>query len=138
MLANRELQSMCIQTRRILIIHPDNAIKEMMQLCLETIPDCEVITVNSGIDGIGKASAEQIGAILLDLDETMPDLGWREIVRDLKQNPLTNCIPLILLTATPQSQELLQFQHRRKIKAIAKSFDLFNLASQISILLNWN
>lgn len=127
---------MCIETRRILLIHTDDAIAEMMLLCLETIADCEVTTVNSGIQAIERAS--EADAILLDLDEKMPDLCWREIVQNLKQDSLTNAIPLILLTATPQSQELLEFQKNEELKAIAKSFDLLNLANQISLLLNWN
>ncbi|MBW4537221.1 MAG: response regulator [Pleurocapsa minor HA4230-MV1] len=127
---------MCIKTRRILLIHTDDAIAEMMLLCLETIADCEVTTVNSGIQAIERAS--EADAILLDLDEKMPDLCWREIVQNLKQDSLTNAIPLILLTATPQSQELLEFQKNEELKAIAKSFDLLNLANQISLLLNWN
>ncbi|MGL5075302.1 MAG: response regulator [Waterburya sp.] len=126
---------MCIKTRRILLIHTDDAIAEMMLLCLETISDCEVTTVNSGIKAIERAT--EADAILLDLDEQMPDLCWREIVQNLEQNPSTNSIPLILLTATPQSQEMLTFQQQKKIRAIAKSFDLLNLANQISILLNW-
>jgi CheY-like chemotaxis protein len=129
---------MPIETRRILLINDDNNTQEMMQLCLETILNCEVIVVDSATDGIRKASREKIDAILLDLDETMPDLSWSEIINNLKQNPRTNCITLILLTSTPQSQELLQFQQIGDTKAIAKSFDLFNLASQVSILLNWN
>lgn len=127
---------MCIETRRILLIHAEDAIAELMLLCLETIPDSEVITVDSGMEGIENASAADV--ILLDIDEIMPDLCWREIVQNLKQNSLTNSIPLILLTATPQSQELLEFQKNEELKAIAKSFDLLNLANQISLLLNWN
>ncbi|NJK57224.1 MAG: response regulator [Pleurocapsa sp. SU_5_0] len=127
---------MPIETRRILLIHTDDAIAEMMLLCLETIPDSEVITVDSGLEGIENASAADV--ILLDIDETMPDLCWREIVQNLKQNSSTNSIPLILLTATPQSQELLEFQQNEELKAIAKSFDLLNLVNQISLLLNWN
>ncbi|HHP7232968.1 MAG TPA: response regulator [Xenococcaceae cyanobacterium] len=129
---------MCLKTQRILLIERDNSMREMMQLCLETIPHCEVITVNSVIKGIETASVAKIDAILLDLDETIPDLIWQEIVRDLSQNPLTHCIPLILLTTTPLCQELLQLQQLLPIKAIAKSFDLLNLASQVSLLLDWN
>jgi CheY-like chemotaxis protein len=129
---------MLIETRRILLINSDNAIKEMMQLCLETIPNCEVLSVNSGLEGIRQASTQKIGAILLDFDETMPDLSRGEIVRNLKQNSLTKNIPLILLTITPQSPELFELKQMGEIKAITKSFDLLNLASQISRLLNWN
>ncbi|MDJ0595093.1 MAG: hypothetical protein QNJ72_34795 [Pleurocapsa sp. MO_226.B13] len=57
----------------------------------------------------------------------MPDLCWREIFQNLQQNLLTRNIPLILLTATPQSRELLEFQQTREVQAIAKSFDLLNI-----------
>ncbi|MBE9046869.1 response regulator [Pleurocapsales cyanobacterium LEGE 10410] len=125
---------MCIEVRRILLIHADDAVKEMLLLCLETIPCCEVITVDSGIEGIDKAS--EADAILLDIDETMPDLCWREIAQNLQQNLVTRNIPLLLLTATPQSSELIEFPKTASVKAIAKSFDLLNLASEISGLLD--
>jgi CheY-like chemotaxis protein len=126
---------MCIQTRRILLIHAEDTVKEMLLLCLETTIDCKVVTVNSGIEGIEKASEADV--ILLDLDETMPDLCWREIVQILQQNPLTNSIPLILLTATPHSPEISEFQQTGEVRAIAKSFDLLKLAHHLSILLDW-
>ena len=125
---------MCIN-RRILLIHVDDTVKEMLLLCLETIPNSKVVAVNSGVEGIEQASEADV--ILLDLDETMPDLCWREIVRSLKQNPVTNSIPLILLTATPQSEEIFELQKTRQARAIAKSFDLLRLANHLSILLNW-
>lgn len=125
---------MPIKTRRILLIHADDVVKEMLLLCLETIPNCEITTIDFGIEAIEKGWEADI--ILLDTDETMPDLCWQEIWHCLKQNSLTHSIPLILLTATPQSPELIEFQQTQAIKAIAKSFDLLNLASQISCLLD--
>lgn len=138
MLARRELLSMPIETRRIVLISCENGIQEMMQLCLETILNCEAIVANSGVEGIERAATTKPGAILLDLDETLPDLSWRETICNLKQNPLTENIPLILLTASPQSQELIGLKQIAEIEAIPKSFDLLNLASQVSRLLHWN
>ncbi len=129
---------MPIETQRILLINCDRAVEEMMQLCLETILNCKVIIVSSGVDALARVSAGQIEAILLDIDEILPDLSWSEIIQDLQQNPLTNQIPIILLTSTPQSSELVKLKQTKAIKAIAKSFDLLNLATQIAILLNWD
>lgn len=125
---------MPIKTRRILLIHADDVVKEMLLLCLETIPNSEVITVDSGIEAIVKAI--EVDLILLDIDEAMPDLCWQEIFQNLKRNFLTYSIPIILLTATPQSSELIKFQQTRSITAIAKFFDLLNLANHLSILLD--
>ncbi|MGD1918559.1 MAG: response regulator [Pleurocapsa sp.] len=129
---------MPVETRRILLVNCDPGIKEMIQLCLETIPNCKVIIVNSNIEAIERASARQISAILLDLDEISADLSWSEIIKDLKQNQFTNSIPLILLTHTPQAKEIVKLQQAKGIKAIAKSFNLLSLASQLSVLLGWN
>lgn len=134
MLVQRDFPQMPIKTRRILLIHADDVVKEMLLLCLETIPNCEVITVGFGIEAIVKAI--EVDLILLDVDEAMPDLGWQEIFQNLKQNSLTYSIPIILLTATPRSQELVEFQQTRSITALAKSFDLLNLANHLSTLLN--
>lgn len=131
-----ELTLMDIKARRILIIHADDAIKEMLLLCLETIPNCRAIAVSSGIEGIKQA--KEVDAILLDVDEAIPDLGWREIARCLQQDPLTNSIPIILLTATPRSDELIKFQLVNEVKAIAKTFDLMATAERVADLLNWN
>lgn len=127
---------MPIETQRILLINCDRAVEEMMQLCLETILNCKVIIVSSGVDALARVSAGQIEAILLDIDEILPDLSWSEIIEDLQQNPLTNQIPIILLTSTLQSSELVKLKQIKAIKAIAKSFDLLNLATQIATLLN--
>ncbi|MGV2831911.1 response regulator [Myxosarcina sp. GI1(2024)] len=129
---------MPIKTRQIVLISCENSIQEVMQVCLETILNCEAIVANSGAEGIERAAIELPRAILLDLDETMPDLSWREIICNLKQNSSTNNIPLILLTASPQSQELIRLQQITELEPVVKSFDLLNLASQISRLLRWN
>ncbi len=124
-------------TRHIVLINSDDLIQEMMQFCLETILNCKLIAVHSGLEAIERASEEVIDAILLDLDQDLLSLNNREIISDLKQNPLTNSIPLVLLTSFPQSQEIIKFQRMGEIKAIAKSFDLSNLAERLSTLLDW-
>ena len=107
----------------------------MLLLCLETIPNCKAIAVNSGIEGIEKA--QSVDAVLIDVDETIPDLSWQELVENLQQSPLTNSIPLILLTANPQSQEIIQFQKQGDIRTIVWSFDLLTTADRVAISLNW-
>ncbi|MEL6788478.1 MAG: response regulator [Cyanobacteria bacterium J06607_15] len=125
---------MSTKIRRILLIHADDAVKEMLLLCLETIPNSQIIAIDSGIEAITKAA--EVDFILLDMDEAMPDLRWQEIFQNLKRNSLTYPIPIILLTATPQSQELIELQKTESVRAIAKSFDLLNLANDISNLLD--
>lgn len=134
MLAPRNFPRMSTKTRRILLIHADDVVKEMILLCLETISNSKIIAIDFGIEAIEKGLDANI--ILLDIDEAMPDLRWQEIFQNLKRNPLTCSIPVILLTATLQSPELVEFAETHSITAIAKTFDLLNLANDISNLLD--
>ena len=61
------------------------------------IPDCTVITSDSGAEGLKKAEAEQPDAILLDIK--MPEMDGFEVCRHLKSNEKTKHIPVVMLTA---------------------------------------
>nr|WP_254658133.1 response regulator [Pleurocapsa sp. PCC 7327] len=127
-----------LPTRRILLISQEKAVQEITQICLETVANCEVLTADSGNEGIAKAETQQVNAILLDLDEMTVDPDWRAIVQTLQNNPATRRIPVILLTTTEHSKDLPQFNQTGVRAAIAKSFDLLTLASQVAAALEWN
>lgn len=126
------------EARQILLIDGEKAIQEVTQLCLETVANCEVLTANSGSEGIVKAKTERVDAILLDLDEAVFDMDWLTIFQNLQRNPATQHIPVILLTATLQAKDLPQLTQMGARKVISKSFDLLTLASQIAAVLNWS
>ncbi|MBF2022670.1 MAG: response regulator [Hydrococcus sp. C42_A2020_068] len=127
-----------LPTRRILLISQEKAVQEITQICLETVANCEVLTADSGNEGIAKAETQQVNAILLDLDEMTVDPDWYAIVQTLQNNPATRHIPVILLTTTEHSKDLPQFNQTGVRAAIAKSFDLLTLASQVAAALEWN
>jgi CheY-like chemotaxis protein len=123
--------------RRILLIDNEKSIRELAQLCLEIGTNCEVLTADSGGEGIVKAETERIDAVLLDLDEKMLDMDWLTILQNLRENPATHHIPVLLLSATAKSTD---FANLTKIGAkavIAKSFDLLNLADRVAAVLDW-
>lgn len=60
--------------KRILVIDDEDDIREVAQLCLETVGGWEVITASSGSEGLAKALAELPDAIILDV--MMPKDGW--------------------------------------------------------------
>jgi len=61
------------------------------------VPDCFVITAQSGTEGIEKARTELPDTILLDI--IMPEMDGFEVCADLKSNEKTKHIPIIMLTA---------------------------------------
>ncbi|MEH2053267.1 response regulator [Nostoc sp.] len=124
-----------MKTRRILLIENKNAIREVTQLCLETVKGWEVLTAVSSQEAIAKTKAQTVDVILVDLDTFAADRDLSTILHQLQNNPVTQDIPVILLTTTVLSQE--QFTKLGVRTAIAKPFDLITLASQVSAVLGW-
>jgi len=65
------------------------------------VPDCEVITAQSGALGIKRAKEEQPDTILLDV--RMPEMDGYEVCKRLKSDDTTKHIPVIMLTAIEKS-----------------------------------
>lgn len=122
--------------KRILIIDDEQAIQAVASLSLKMEADWQVITANSGTEGIAIAAQEQPDAILLDV--MMPILDGIETFKQLQQGPVTRNIPVILLTAKAQAAEQQQFQSLGVAGVITKPFNSLTLASQIAQVLGWS
>jgi CheY-like chemotaxis protein len=122
--------------KRILIIDDEPSIREVAQICLETVANWEVIIAASGQEGLVKAEAEQPDAILLDV--MMPDMDGFTTLKKLQENPATANLPVILLTAKVQPSDRLHYQELGLKAAIAKPFEPLKLANEIAQVLGWD
>ena len=98
------------------------------------MPDCTVVTAQSGMEGIGKARAELPDTILLDIK--MPDMDGFETCRRLKADESTKHIPVIMITAIktdPQSR--IKGLEIGADAFIAKPIDEYELVSQVKVAL---
>jgi len=125
-----------ILSRRILIIDDEDDIREVAALSLETVADWEVIVANSGVQGLARAIQSQPDAILLDV--MMPGMDGPTTFRELRKNPATARIPVLLLTAKVQSTDQRRFAELGVEAVLFKPFDPLTLAAQISQVLGWN
>jgi CheY-like chemotaxis protein len=116
--------------KRILIIDDEADIREATQICLEITGQWQVLTAASGRDGFVQAAAEQPDAILLDV--MMPGMDGLATFQLLQNNPETQHIPIILLTAKAQSDEQRQLAQLNVAAVITKPYDPFNLSEQVA------
>ncbi len=121
--------------KRILVIDDDEDIQDVALVALEVVGGWEVVTASSGNEGIRLAATEQPDAILLDV--MMPDLDGIATLEQLKANPVTKSIPVILLTAKVQSGDRDRFAQLDIIAIIAKPFKTMLLADQVTKILSW-
>ncbi len=123
-------------TKQMLVIDDEDDIREVAQLCLEMFGGWQVLTASSGSEGLVLAEVEQPDAILLDV--MMPDRDGIATFRELQANPITQHIPVILLTAKVQSADRHQFAGLGVTALITKPFDPLTLAEQVAAALGWS
>lgn len=121
-------------TKRILIIDDEADIREATQICLEVTGEWQVLTASSGNEGLMKAATEKPDAILLDI--MMPGMDGLATFQNLQENPDTQNIPIILLTAKAQSTEQREFSQLKVAAIITKPYDPFSLSNQLASALS--
>lgn len=77
----------------ILVIDDDKAITELMSMLLKT-HGFEVITTNTGAEGINLAKTNNPGVVLLDL--MMPDVDGWQVCKAIRK---FNNVPILILSA---------------------------------------
>lgn len=120
---------------RVLIIDDENDIREVAALSLETVAGWEVLVANSGAQGLARAIEHQPDAILLDV--MMPGMDGPTTFRELRKNPATAHIPVLLLTAKVQGNDQRRFADLGVEAVLFKPFDPLTLSSQIAGVLGW-
>src|SRR6204780_5522791 len=120
---------------RVLIIDDEEDIREVAALSLETVAGWQVYMANSGAQGLARAGEHQPDAILLDV--MMPGMDGPTTFRELRKNPATAKIPVLLLTAKVQSNDQRRFADLGVQAILFKPFDPLTLSNQIEKILGW-
>jgi CheY-like chemotaxis protein len=121
---------------KILIIDDEDDIREVAALSLQTVAGWDVIVASSGAQGVARASEQRPDAILLDV--IMPGMDGPTTFRELRKNPATAGIPVLLLTAKVQGSDQRRFADLGVQAILFKPFDPLTLSSQISSALGWS
>ncbi len=82
--------------KKILVVDDEPDMVEMLKLILESA-SYEVLTAYDGQEGVEKARSDRPDAIILDL--MMPRKDGFQACKELKGDPATTMIPVLVLTA---------------------------------------
>jgi len=121
---------------KILIIDDEDDIREVASLSLQTVAGWDVIVASSGAQGVARASEQRPDAILLDV--MMPGMDGPTTFRELRKNPATAGIPVLLLTAKVQGSDQRRFADLGVHAVLFKPFDPLTLSTQIASALGWS
>ncbi len=123
-------------TKRILIVDDEEAIRELACACLEDLRGWEAIVAASGREGLLKAEANPLDAILLNV--SMPEMDGFRFFAELQDNPVVHAIPVILLTAKVLADDRVRFTQMGVAGVSTKPFDPVELSEQVAEILGWS
>jgi diguanylate cyclase (GGDEF)-like protein len=91
--------------------------------------DIELVSAESGGKGLEEARRIQPAMILLDLD--MPDMDGFEVLRHLKNDPVTLDVPVIVLSGLQSAQDKVMAFDLGAVDYITKPFNLTELRVRV-------
>lgn len=120
---------------RVLCIDDDSRLFELLASYLGP-NGVTLVHAADGRQGLAALEGGVFDAVLLDV--MMPGMDGPSTFRELRKNPLTAKIPVVLLTAKVQSSDQRRFADLGVEAVLFKPFDPLTLSSQIAGALGWN
>jgi CheY-like chemotaxis protein len=118
---------------KVLIVDDDDMIRSVVRIALQKVNFWTVIEADNGVNGLSIAASEQPDVVLLDFQ--MPRMDGAQTIAGLKQNPATQAIPVIFLTAKTGRRARGAYEQMGAIGTIEKPFDPLLLGEDILRLL---
>jgi CheY-like chemotaxis protein len=118
-----------ILIRKILLVDDEADIRTISRLSLSNIGKWAVVEAKSGLDAVEVAAREAPDLILLDV--MMPGMNGPTTFGKLREQPSTQTIPIIFMTAKVQKHEIDELLALGATGIIRKPFDPMKLADEI-------
>src|ERR1700722_15065421 len=118
--------------QRILVVDDNPFIASLLEHGL-VAEGCVVRVASDGLDAIAQVNREPPDLILLDVE--LPQIGGDEVCRRIKQNPATQLIPIVMITATAAMHNKLAAWEYGADEFLPKPFHLVEVIARCRSLL---
>jgi len=116
----------------VLVIDDDPVILELLRVNFE-IEGFDVICASDGEEGLRRARTDRPDAVISDI--MMPRRDGLQLLADLKGDPSTEDLPVILLSAKAQKSEVQQGLELGADDYITKPFDPLELIDRLNAVM---
>ena len=113
----------------ILVVDDNPDLLASVRFALEAFGTYEVETATNGMEGLERAVARQPDCMVIDVK--MPSIDGNQLIRVLRGDPATAQIPLIILSALVQEDDLLRGHLAGVDQYLTKPFDVEALVEAI-------
>jgi putative two-component system response regulator len=117
---------------RILVVEDDPATAQLLRQVL-IAEGHQITTAGDGAEALGLLAEQPPDLLLLDLD--LPVLNGYEVCRQIKDNPVTRLIPIIIITGRPASEAKVRSWELGADDFLTKPFRCFEVAARCRSLL---
>jgi CheY-like chemotaxis protein len=121
--------------KKVLLIDDEEFIGQIVKSCIELFSNWQIITANSGEEGLISVATDRPDVILLDM--LMPTMDGFAVLKKLQADPQLADIPVVLLTARVDLTESQKIAQLGVQGVIAKPFHPTKIVSQVERILGW-
>ncbi len=112
----------------VLVVEDEDDIAALVELNLE-LSGYRVTTAPNGQVALDRIEAEAPDLVLLDV--MMPVLDGWQVLRELKEDPATRQIPVVMLTALSEERDLIRGHLQGSVRYVTKPFEMKDLLQAI-------
>ena len=117
----------------VLVVDDDPVILKLLEVNFE-MEGFVVLTAKDGIEGIERARNDRPDLVISDI--MMPKKSGLELVEELKGDPATEAIPVILLSAKAQAADQREGLDAGADDYVTKPFEPLDLVDRVNRLIN--
>lgn len=118
--------------KKVLVVDDDKDCIQLVKDFLES-RGFEIVTAVEGETGLAKAKALKPDLIILDV--MMPLMDGITVLQKLKENPVTQSIPVIMLTAKDRDEDVQKGYKHGAEYYITKPFELNQLILGVNLMM---
>lgn len=118
---------------RVLIVDDNEQNVELLQAYMEEIEGTEISTATDGVQALHTVSETRPDLILLDV--MMPNMSGFEVCKQLKEDPTTRDIPIIMVTALNETSDYERGMESGADDFLTRPFDRVEFMARVRSLL---
>jgi diguanylate cyclase (GGDEF)-like protein len=123
---------MAANKQRILVVDDDENVRNLISVIFES-SGLEIVTAESGADGLAMAAAQPMDLVLLDI--ALPGIDCFEVCRRFKAQESTRSIPIMLITGRESVDDKVLGFELGATDYINKPFDTTELRARVHAVL---
>ncbi|MFQ5630860.1 MAG: PleD family two-component system response regulator [bacterium] len=120
-------------SKTVLTVDDDSSIRLLIRSALQSLKTVKVIEAEDGLAGLEAVQKHQPDLVILDV--MMPNLDGIGALKELRSNPVTACMPVIMLTGVKDKSKLLPLLEQNSTDYLPKPFIIEMLRQKVASML---